>query len=308
MKLLTKQKERFISEVLALETEDAASAGRIAYMARALVMATLPHSKPKEHWFERQNGHYTLSMIANPRFGLPYGSLPRLLLAWMTTEAVRTKSPSLDLGNTLAKFLSTLQLSRQGGKRGDITRIREQMLRLFTTNVSCIFRDDNQGICSGDQFNIARSFNLWWDPVKTQEDKLLPNSCVTLARDFFDELISCPIPIDFGAFQALRRSPLQLDIYTWLTYRFSFLKRETIISWPLLKMQFGADYADNDQGTRDFRGKFLKALKAVLFVYQKAKIEATKEGVTLLPSATHVKKKNKRMPVDKLVSAESYAR
>ncbi|HLB43183.1 MAG TPA: hypothetical protein VJN02_10155 [Gammaproteobacteria bacterium] len=62
----------------------------LAFMARAMVMATLPHSKPDGFSFQRKNGHYTLTMMANPEFGLPYGSLPRLLLAWVTREAKRT--------------------------------------------------------------------------------------------------------------------------------------------------------------------------------------------------------------------------
>ena len=37
-------------------------------------------------------------MIAGADKKLPYGNLPRLLLAWISTEAVRTQSPVLVLG------------------------------------------------------------------------------------------------------------------------------------------------------------------------------------------------------------------
>ena len=38
----------------------------------------------------------------NNIIGYPYGTLPRLLLFWMTTESVRTGSRRLELGSTLA--------------------------------------------------------------------------------------------------------------------------------------------------------------------------------------------------------------
>ncbi|CAE6873080.1 hypothetical protein R69746_08573 [Paraburkholderia aspalathi] len=45
-----------INESLAVEYEDAKSAGMLGYMARAMVQATLPHSDPKTTYFERTNG------------------------------------------------------------------------------------------------------------------------------------------------------------------------------------------------------------------------------------------------------------
>ena len=41
------------------------------------------------HQYKRVNGPYKLIMIAGGDNKLPYGSLPRLLLAWVSTEAVR---------------------------------------------------------------------------------------------------------------------------------------------------------------------------------------------------------------------------
>ena len=123
---------KLISEFLSIEAESAKEAGMLAYIARAMVMATLPHSKPKDHVFQRSNGDFTLTMIGNPQFGLPYGSLPRLVLAWMTREAKVKNSPVLHLGKSFSAFLNTLKLSQSGGVRGDATRLREQML-LFST-------------------------------------------------------------------------------------------------------------------------------------------------------------------------------
>lgn len=283
-----KKINKFITEILAMEAEDAQEAGRLAFMARAMVMATLPHSEQKGHIFQRRNGNYSLTITAHPQYGLPYGSIPRLLLAWMTTEAVRKKSATLELGKTVSNFLKKLNLSRQGGARGDITRLKQQMLRLFTSSITCIYSDKEQSHFTADQFHLVRSFQLWWDPLKN--DVVLPNTCITLSKDFFEEITTRPIPIDFAALQMLRRSPLQLDLYIWLTYRLSYLKKDVLLPWDLLKMQFGSNYAENNQGLRDFRKNFLSALHMVSMTYKDAKFNAEEVGLRLFPSTTHVKK------------------
>lgn len=71
-----------IKTSLALEMEDAREAGLVGYMARCLVQATMPHTDPKTSYFERTNGIVTLSIMGKPSIGLPYGSMPRTLLAW----------------------------------------------------------------------------------------------------------------------------------------------------------------------------------------------------------------------------------
>ncbi|MDA8266643.1 MAG: hypothetical protein M0T79_15140 [Actinomycetota bacterium] len=75
--------------------EQARRVGSVGYYARVLTQATLPHSDPKTAIIERKNGALSLTMAAPPSVGPPCGSIPRLLLAWVTTEAVRTKSREL---------------------------------------------------------------------------------------------------------------------------------------------------------------------------------------------------------------------
>jgi nucleoside-diphosphate-sugar epimerase len=51
-------------EELEIEAEDARSAGELGFMARIFVQATLPHSRPTAHEFERFNGRYSLHLVA----------------------------------------------------------------------------------------------------------------------------------------------------------------------------------------------------------------------------------------------------
>lgn len=61
---------------------------------------------------------FTLSLMAPTKIGLPYGTVPRLLLAWMTTEAVKTQSRELELGDSLSGFMRELDLVPTSGRWG----------------------------------------------------------------------------------------------------------------------------------------------------------------------------------------------
>ena len=87
-----------VNEALAIEAQAAYDAGAVGYMARALTQATIPHSKKEGTEFVRKNGNFTLTIIAPSSIGLPYGSIPRLLLSWISTEVVRTKESTLIMG------------------------------------------------------------------------------------------------------------------------------------------------------------------------------------------------------------------
>jgi hypothetical protein len=273
--------DKLIEESLAIEAEDAKQAGAMGFMARALTQATMPHRKSLDPVFRRKNGAFSLAMLAHPDIGLPYGSIPRLLLSWMTTEAVRTRSPALELGPTLSAFMAELGLTCRGGERGDITRFRNQTLRLFCSTVSCRYEDKTHD--AGGNLNIVEKYSLWWNP-KTPDQMPLWKSTVMLGNNFFNEIIDRPVPVDMRALKALKRSPLALDIYCWLTYRMSYLHKPMEIPWPTLQMQFGADYAH----TRQFKAAFLEHLRAVFVLYPEANVGDGERGLLLKPSKPHV--------------------
>ena len=214
--------DKFITEVLAIEAEEAKEAGALGYMARALVQATMPHKATEANEFTRSNGAFTLSILAPAKIGLPYGSIPRLLLAWITTEAVKTKERTLCLGNTLSAFMQELGLTPTGGRWGSISYLKEQSKRLFTSSISCSYKTSVKEGESG--FRIADTHELWWTP-KSPDQTTLFNSHVVLSEMFFNEIITHPVPVDLRALKALKRSPLAIDIYCWLTFRMSYIKK-----------------------------------------------------------------------------------
>ena len=289
---MSKQVDRLITEALAIEAEEAKDAGALGYMARALVQATIPHRATTESTFTRKNGNYTFTMLANPKAGLPYGSVPRLLLAWLATEAVTTQSRELELGNSLSDFMRQLDMVPTGGRWGSITRLKSQTSRLFSSFIQCTYagKDDSGKVQEAIQnMVIADSANLWWEPKAANQASLFA-STVTLSENFYSEIVCSPVPVDIRALKALKKSPMALDIYCWLTYRMSYLSKPTNIPWEGLQAQFGAGYPDTGQGKRDFKKNFLLHMKKVLTVYPEARASEGVSGLLIRPSKPHIPK------------------
>lgn len=110
---------------------------------------------------------------------------------------------------------------------------------------------------------------------------------MTLTSEFYREIIERPVPLDLRVIHALKQSSLALDIYAWLTYRMSYLKKPTLIPWAALQLQFGSDYSR----MRAFKENFLKQLAAVKLLYSHARFSTdSKKGITLYPSRPQVLK------------------
>jgi hypothetical protein len=203
-----------------------------AFIARQLVQATLPHKNPGDDLPEwtRTNGNLTLSIRSgrgkDPKtgerknIGYPYGTIPRLLLFWITTEATRTKNPRLVLGNSLASFMRQLGLDpSRGGKRSDARRLRDQMQRLFLATISFEQTHEEKGQKGNAWLNmsVAPKGVLWWDE-RPPEQGALWDSWIQLGEDFYNAITAAPVPVDMRALKVLKRSPLALDLYAWATY------------------------------------------------------------------------------------------
>ena len=84
----------------------------LGFMARLKALCSLPpNNLGNRLQYVRRIGTYRLYMIAGSGKIFPYGNLPRLLLAWVSTEAVRTQSRERILGRSLSEFMRKLDLS-----------------------------------------------------------------------------------------------------------------------------------------------------------------------------------------------------
>lgn len=281
--LSQKRINSLVEEALAIEAEQAQDAGKLGFMCRAMVQASLPSRKVDGVEFSRRNGNFTLSLMAPSQIGLPYGTIPRLLLTWLATEAVKTKDRELVLGDSLSGFMRELGMNPTGGRWGTIPRLKDQTRRLFAASITGIYEDEMRTAILTQK--IADQTNIWWVAGNTGQAGLW-QSTVKLSESFFNEVIEHPVPVDLRAIQALRRSPLALDLYTWMSFRLSYLKQPTLIPWPVLQMQFGADYKQ----IRQFKAALIEHLRTVSVVYPEAKFEPQNRGLMLSPSPPHISK------------------
>ena len=266
-----------------------------AYMARQLVQATLPHRDPgKIEAWQRTNGKLTL--VIRPGWdskkqcsvGYPYGTVPRLLLVWLTTEALRKHSRLIYPSDTVVGFMRELGLDPEtgGGKRGDAHRLREQMERLFRASISFEINEDD-GSTEWRNMPVVDRTKTWWDFHDSTQDALF-ESVIELGEKFYEAIIAAPVVVDLRALRALKRSPLALDLYAWATYRtFTVTQagKPAFISWAGLAGQIGGDYAD----LKDFRKKAIASFRKVEAVYPALRLGDAEGGFVLRPSAPAVR-------------------
>ena len=255
------------------------------FMARLMMLCSLPRTNPgRQLQYKRVNGPYTLIMTAVGHTGLPFGNLSRLLLAWVCTEAVRTQSRELFLGPSLSGFMRKLDMAPiGGGSRGERTRLRNQMKRLFNAHIQLAYEDKR--ISASVNSPVASRTGFWWNKRKPDELGLW-DSKIELGEKFYQEIISHPVPLDLNILKAMKRSSLGLDLYLWLTYRTFVLKRPLRLSWARLYRQFGADPAQEDHKltVNDFRKDCLRELKKIKIAWPGLNYSTAKGVLVLLPS------------------------
>ena len=255
----------------------------LGYMARLLALCSLPRTNPGNRWqYVRRNGPYTLSMNATGRTAkLPFGHLPRLLLAWVTTEAVRTQSRELVLGHSLSEFMRKLDIYSTDGKAHK--RLRNQMERLFKAAIVLEYDGPGESMRVGSL--VTDRMHLWWNEHRP-DAPVLWESTIELGEKFFEEIIRHPVPLDLHVLKAVKRSSLGLDLYLWLVYRTFALKGSMRLSWKALYRQFGTEpsKASDNRTVQDFRKDCLRELGKIKTAWPGLQYRTAQGVLVLSPS------------------------
>ena len=220
-------------------------------------------------------------MSATGDHKLPFGNLPRLILAWLCTEAVRTRNREIVLGRSLAEFMRELGIYSSGGVVQ--IRLRNQMRRLFGCTVQLTYKDANMERFVNSP--IAESGEYWWNPQRPDQHSLW-DSKIELSEKFFNEIISHPVPIDMNTLAALKRCSLGLDLYLWLAYRTFSLRAPQQLTWRQLYRQFGPtpNSAATHDAVQNFRRRILREMKKIKLAWPGLNYSTAKGVLILLPS------------------------
>ena len=258
----------------------------LGFMARMMALCSLPRTNPGTTLqYKRVNGPYKLVMIAGADCKLPFGNLPRLLLAWVSTEAVRTQRRELVLGKSLSEFMRTLGVYSSGGRVQ--IRLRNQMRRLFSATVQLVYEDEHGEARVSS--SVADRTELWWNERKPDKP-VLWDSKIRLGEDFFNEIIQHPVPIDMNTLTALKRCSLGLDLYLWLVYRTFPLRAPQRLTWRQVYRQFGLhpDKASDKRTVLNFRSQALRELKKIKLAWPGLNYTTAPGLLILHPSAPAV--------------------
>jgi hypothetical protein len=273
----------------------------ISFQYVPLIQCSFPHADPKHATtFTRKNGWLELTLgSTRPDVGLPYGVPARLLTIYCTSEAVRTNSPEIYLGDSVHEFLRRLDVPITRGARGSLSVYANQLLRLIHSTLSI---DENIRDGAGRsglhirQALFVEEAQLWWDdPERSKgagqgrikragQGGIGNGSSLVLSSVLFHSILERSAPLATDAIKRLRKSPMDLDVYAWLVHRLFHLSKPSMVSWSQLSDQFGHNYGL----PRKFRRFFLDSLKRVSVVYPEAKLKLSDAGVLLLPSRPHL--------------------
>lgn len=291
----------------------------IGFMARLLTLCSLPRTNPGDRLqYKRQNGPYKLIMLAGGDNKLPWGNIPRLLLAWVCTEAVQTQERKLVLGQSLSAFMEKLGIkSDSGGSRGDRTRLRNQIDRLFNCHIDMIYEGREGKASTGGRF--APKTMLWWD-YRQPDQQTLWQSWILLGEELFNEIIRYPVPLNVQILKKLKRSSLGLDLYMWLSYKTftlyrnrqenlriaaeggkPLLKERDRLSWPQLYIQFGADpsLASDNTTVQNFRRDVLREIAKLRIPWPELDVRTTQGCLDIhacMPSIAPKEESSRQLP------------
>ena len=203
--------------------------------------------------------------------GVPYGSRARLIMLYLQSEALRTGSREIELGNSLRAWLTRMGIS-SGGKSNDL--VRDQAERISRCRITFHIKQGSRvGLL---QQNIVDQAIF----VSNSGEPSLFVETARLSEVFFEQLNRHPVPLEEAAIRAINNNSRALDVYAWLAYRLHALQRPTAITWPAVKAQFGASIGRPNT----FRECFIESLDLALAVYPQARVDHDLRGLVLHPS------------------------
>ena len=285
--VMTAPEEKLLESAIKIETASP-SGDDIRYMHSIMCQVGLPRSKVDGTVFERKSGGAVLLVRAGHIFDghemvqqpVPYGAMPRLMLAWMNTYAVRHKTAEVPVGDSASEFLRMLGIEPHGGKRGSYTTFRKQIQALAACDLTLGFNAN--GHAHTFYGKPIEHFETWSQTAS--EQRALWPGIMTFTDSYFKALSDHAVPLDMRALIALKGSSLGMDIYAMLSDRLHRITgRPVKLHWKNLRDQFGQEYKGKDPD-KDFKREFLRILDQVKMVYPSAKIRKVKGGLLLLQS------------------------
>jgi hypothetical protein len=270
------------ADILAVNAAAAILSGeetRLGITHAGFALTALPHKRIAEPLWKRQ-GLNTVLLVETGRdregaaIGIPFGSLARMILLYLQTQAIRTGSPEIELGGSMKAWMERMGLQRGGQTYQGVA---EQARRISSCRLT-FFTDGSGGAELRENSAFVREAISMMGVV--DEQPRLWQDRVRLDDGFWRSLQAHPVPVREEAIQAISTRSMAIDLYIWLAYRLHSLSKPTPITWASLYAQFGAGF----RLVRQMKPKLLESLHLALAVYPEAHVDVTETGICLYPS------------------------
>src|SRR5699024_6119429 len=249
------------------------------FLPQEFLAFALPARRATSYVWSRQNGKYSFNVTAGSIKGfegnlvteLPSGKYARAALMYLCTQAKLTGSRTINISESYRSFTEAVGLEWQGAQRG-----KEALRQLMLVSAATFtIIEQNVDETTGEEHYVdigarfSDSMDLWTSRGRTElADE--GQSTITLSEPMM-ELLERAAPLNMKAWRWLlsnSKSPMALDVYTWLCGRLYRCNGPARVSWQQLYEQFGSTAP-----LPRFKQHFRKALEVARQVYPEANIK-----------------------------------
>lgn len=288
----SKAERSCIEAAAALLAAGPCNAADIAYAV--LGSSCLPHksidrSAQPGHWVGRIDD-VTVAMDSGryddgAPIGIPFGSKARIIMVYLTTAAVLSASPQIELGASMYGWLRTMNAGRFGGMTYRLFAEQARRIAAMTVHARveageaplALSGHSIAGFVRQDAAPDAAAIYRARTPVAFPQFAVLDRGYWLASKQH-----SCAIRL--SALRQLCNNSTAIDLYVWLAHRLPQLRRGEIVRWTELHAMFGSGY----RHLRQMKAPFTGALELAVAVYPQAQVTCDDAGIALLPSAPPV--------------------
>ena len=254
----------------------------LAYIPSLLIQNPLPIRDPKKSIFSREAGGQTLTLTSAS--GIPFGHNGRMCLALAVTDAVRSKTPRVEMGS-VSEWMRRLEVGADGRS---IDHVRDQFRRIHGLYIN--WNSKKQGKEKSLNLPVSSHMELWWTRKEIEASvPTLFDNYLMFHHDFMGYLLKHSVPADLSVYSKYQ-APGAQDIYAWLAWKMNNLEKPLELSWAALEPQF----SDKPQANpREWRKRWLtNLLEVITDGYPGAVVKGTDTGICLYPSARAIKSRS----------------
>ncbi len=184
-----------------IQAQDAA---KVLYQHTVLCQTVMPYRDPgpDARLWHRVQGNAHLEIQAGRALhpekrefvdvGLPFGPKPRLVLYYLNAEAVRTRSPVIEVQDSLTSFVKRIGLAPKGQ---NMTIVKDQLTRLSAADFRMGYIEGNEATTV--KASIIKGFKLWFP--KDARQRVLWPSTVQFSQEYFEDLLCHAVPLNEAA-------------------------------------------------------------------------------------------------------------